>query len=75
MTARGCEMVTTIVYGYKTSWANREKAMDYFWNLAMDTAGSRECERYCDVYNQLVFGKDVASDGSDMIFFEDEELE
>lgn len=68
-------MVTTICYGNKTLWASREKAMDYFWNLAMTVAGTKECDRYCKVYNQLVFGKEVASDGSDMIFFEDEVLD
>lgn len=68
-------MVTTICFYSKTRWASREKAMDFFWHLAMVSAGTRECDRYCKVYNQLAFGKDVASDGSDVIFFEDENLD
>ena len=68
-------MVTTICYGNKTRWANREKAMDFFCHLAEITAGTKECDIYCNVYNQLAFGNDVASDGSEMIFFEEEELD
>ena len=68
-------MVTTICFGDKTRWASRQKAMDFFWHLATISAGSIECDRYCQVYNQLAFGKDVASDGSDIIFFESEELD
>lgn len=59
-------MVKVICYGQEETWKSRKKAIDFYYEAALATAGSAESERYCKIHNDLVFGLKVASDGSEV---------
>ena len=55
-------MVTTICYGEKQHWENRDKAIAYFMQAMAGSEGS-EHERYANVFYALLKGKVVCTDG------------
>lgn len=59
-------MVKVICCGQEETWKSRKKAIDFYLEAALATAGSAESERYCKIYNELVLGMKVVSDGSEI---------
>ena len=55
-------MVTTICYGVKKTWENREDAIHEFCEAMVATAGSAESARYCNVLTNLMLGENVCCD-------------
>lgn len=53
--------VTTVCYGKKQEWEDREKAKSYFLEAMMNSEGE-EHERYSAVYIQLVNGLSFCTD-------------
>ena len=57
-------MLTTICYGEKKEWKNRQEAAGFFLNAMMDSDGS-ERERYTNIYVDIISGKSVCTDHAD----------
>ena len=53
--------VTTICYGKKTVWKNREEAISFF-REAMFMCDGSEAERYTRIFAELIAGKCICSD-------------
>lgn len=61
---RKIDTITTICYGEKQVWDSRQEAADYFLQAIAGSEGS-ECERYANIYSQLISGKNTCSDLED----------
>lgn len=56
--------VTTVCYGKKQEWKDREEASKYFLEVMMNSDGS-EHDRYSGIYLQLQNGLDYCTDEED----------
>ena len=56
--------VTTVCYGKKQKWDDREEAMQYFLEAMMSSDGS-EHDRYSGIYLQLQNGLSYCTDEDD----------
>ena len=56
--------VTTVCYGKKKEWEDREEAQAYFLE-AMSTSDGAELDRYTGIYIQLIHGLDFCTDEED----------
>lgn len=61
---RKSDTITTVCYGEKQVWDSRQEAADYFLQAIAGGEGS-ECERYANIYSQLISGKNTCSDLED----------
>lgn len=59
-------MVKVICYGKEETWKSRKKAIEFFAEGMIATAGSSESERYARIVSDLRCGLDVCSDGSEV---------
>lgn len=55
------ECITTITYGQKEKWGNRNEAVAFFINCIENSEGA-ERNRYVNVLLDLLHGKNVCSD-------------
>ena len=56
--------VTTVCYGKKQEWSDREEAQAYFLEAMMNSDGS-EHDRYSGIFIQLQNGLDYCTDEDD----------
>lgn len=61
---RKLESVKTICYGEERVWDSRREAADFFLKAIAGSEGS-ECERYTNIYTELMMGKAVCTDGEE----------
>ena len=58
------DSVRVICYGKEEVWDSRKEAADFYLNAIAGSEGS-ECERYTNIYTEILLGKMVCSDGVD----------
>jgi len=58
------DSVRVICFGKEEVWDSRKKAADFYLNAIAGSEGS-ECERYTNIYTEILLGKTVCSDGVD----------
>jgi len=56
------DSVKVICYGKEEVWDSRMEAADFYFKAIAGSEGS-ECERYTNIYTELLLGKKVCSDG------------
>jgi len=56
------DSVKVICYGKEEIWDSRKDAADFYLKAIAGSEGS-ECERYSNIYAELLLGKKVCSDG------------
>lgn len=57
-------MITTICYGEKKEWKNKDNALKHFFECMMCSEGS-EHERYSHIVADIMCGNKVCTDGVD----------
>lgn len=56
------DSVKVICYGKEEVWDSRKEAADFYLKAIAGSEGS-ECERYTNIYTEILLGKMVCSDG------------
>ena len=60
-------MVIVICYGKEEKWESRKEAIKYYKEGIACCEGS-ERDRYCNIYYDLVSGKDICTDDDSELF-------